>query len=58
MCGEPAEVNDHDHNAGRLRGVLCHRCNRFLGIAGDDLQYLEKAAAYLRRYQDEEPPDE
>lgn len=41
---------DHDHETGKIRGLLCDRCNRMLGCAKDDVQILEQAIEYLRRY--------
>lgn len=43
---EPAVV-DHDHNTNRVRGLLCHGCNKGLGHFRDNPLLLIRAAFYL-----------
>lgn len=38
---------DHDHKTGRLRGVLCHKCNSGIGFFKDDPVLIQKAIDYL-----------
>lgn len=46
---------DHDHRTGRLRGILCFRCNNALGDFDDGVALLQQALGYLLAYQ---APDE
>ena len=39
-------VIDHDHVTGKIRALLCHRCNRFVGIYEKHEQKIRK---YLER---------
>jgi hypothetical protein len=45
---------DHDHNTMWFRGILCSKHNRGLGLLGDNLEGVERAADYLRRTQQKE----
>lgn len=39
---------DHCHKTGRVRGLLCHTCNRTLGIIKENTNTLERMIQYLR----------
>jgi Recombination endonuclease VII len=41
---------DHDHSTGKVRGILCFRCNNALADFQEDVRLLAKAAAYLDRH--------
>lgn len=45
--GEPFLNCDHDHVTGKVRGVLCTRCNLILGMAGDSIERLQGMIDYL-----------
>lgn len=39
---------DHCHITGKVRGLLCHKCNKALGLFKDSSEILEKASKYLK----------
>jgi Autographiviridae endonuclease VII len=40
---------DHDHATGKVRGILCQKCNMSLGLLKDDPEILIRLANYLRK---------
>jgi DNA-directed RNA polymerase subunit RPC12/RpoP len=38
---------DHDHKTGKMRGLLCNRCNKAIGLFEEDIKILEEAIKYL-----------
>lgn len=55
ICGKPQKNNrrlcvDHDHKTGRVRGLLCDRCNRVLGWVEEDPALLRDLIRYLKRH--------
>jgi hypothetical protein len=58
ICGQPETTTlrgqikrlsvDHDHNTGKVRGLLCSNCNVAIGKFKENTVVLEKAIAYLK----------
>lgn len=44
---------DHCHETGKARALLCHNCNRGLGLLQDNPWILRRAADYVERFQDD-----
>lgn len=48
ICGDDGDlVVDHDHKTNQIRGMLCNRCNKGLGLFRDNPDFLEYARIYL-----------
>lgn len=40
---------DHDHVTNKIRGLLCGRCNRAIGLFKDNPENTARATAYLEK---------
>jgi len=51
ICGKKQWklVVDHSHKTGKIRGLLCGRCNHLLGFAGDSVPTMKRAIRYLEK---------
>lgn len=45
--GRPTWHTDHSHSTGKVRGILCRRCNQAVGFFGDDPILMQRAARYV-----------
>ena len=39
---------DHCHTTGKVRGLLCNKCNRGLGYFKDNIESIKKLLEYLK----------
>lgn len=48
ICGSTDNLRiDHNHNSGRVRGMLCDHCNKGLGFFRDNPSLLLRASDYV-----------
>jgi hypothetical protein len=43
---------DHCHTTGKVRALLCHNCNRGLGLFQENTDYLLAAINYIKTHND------
>lgn len=42
-------IVDHNHKTGKVRGLLCHKCNKALGLFKDSITIIQNAIKYLEK---------
>jgi len=47
--GQLGPVVDHDHVSGKIRGILCVKCNLILGKLKDSPEFARKFITYLEK---------
>ena len=40
-------VIDHCHSTGKVRGLICHKCNTILGLCKDNIEILQGLARFM-----------
>ncbi len=48
LYGRTRLAIDHCHSTGRIRGLLCTKCNAGLGMFSDNIEKLTNAISYLK----------
>jgi len=60
ICGNPFKNTkdtciDHCHKTGKIRGILCNRCNRAIGLLREDSAIIQSAAEYIAMHGENTP---
>jgi hypothetical protein len=57
ICGGPPNKHglyvDHCHKTQKVRGLICNFCNVGIGQLKDDYKIVEKAAQYLKSFDED-----
>lgn len=52
-CGGDAAHIDHNHNNGKIRELLCSRCNQALGLARESKEILSGMIVYIEKHSED-----
>jgi hypothetical protein len=54
ICGDELSEDafriDHNHQTGKVRGLLCISCNTGIGLLQDSPEVLSSAAEYIKKH--------
>lgn len=55
ICRKPCNVRrrlavDHSHKTGKIRSLLCHRCNTILGLCEENDGLLHDIIDYIKKF--------
>ena len=51
VCGSTKNLQvDHDHETGKYRGILCHRCNTLVGRLEKGQDILQDCLNYIHKH--------
>jgi N12 class adenine-specific DNA methylase len=45
---------DHCHKTGKIRSLLCHKCNTAIGLFSEDTKVLQNAIEYIQKHKKQE----
>ena len=52
ICNSSSRICfDHNHNTGRFRGWICHKCNVILGLSNENYDVLLSLSNYLKKHE-------
>lgn len=52
LCPRSLKLHvDHSHKTGLVRGLLCNKCNRGIGMLNDDTELMLKAINYVKKHE-------
>ena len=54
ICGVSDSISklfvDHNHQTGKVRELLCSKCNAAIGFLNEDIALLDKAKVYIIKH--------
>lgn len=55
--GSKGAAVDHDHATGKVRDILCGRCNSVIGFCEEDVTLMQKFIGYVEKHKTQERPN-